>query len=46
MGHAASALMVIAGRIFSLIYTHLKLGFGEKIGHRFLIFHHGSAVEN
>lgn len=43
---SASAFTVIASRIFSLIYTHLKLGFGEKIGHRFLIFHHGSVVEN
>ena len=41
---SASAFTVIAGRIFSLIYTHLKLGFGEKIAHKFFIFHHSSMV--
>lgn len=42
----ASAFTVIAGRILSLIYTHLKCGFREKIGHRFLTLHHGGVVEN
>lgn len=34
----ASAVTVIAGRIFSLIYRHLKFSSREKIGHRFLMF--------
>lgn len=40
----ASAVTVIAGRIFSLIYGHLKFSSREKLGHRFLMFPRGSAV--
>jgi hypothetical protein len=35
---SASALTVIAGLIFSLIYTHFKLGSQENIGHQFPVF--------
>lgn len=33
---SASALVVVAGRIFSLIYTHLKLSSREHRGQRFI----------
>lgn len=43
---SAPAFTVIAGKLFSLMYMHLKLGSGGEIGHRFPLFGWGGVLES